>query len=228
MSLICVEMYPEDRVLVAYMPDPADFAIVQSEGWYRIPQQFAPKGLYAEYVAFYFGRKFGDEKWAIHYYAERLGHELLSRRELLPDEPEHPRADHLYYKVQLGRLRQLSRPIISLRWRRVTFVHTTWDRFQDAVELNDLFVAGGEYVDRVYAVLKDRGVRAERNYRVEENDKAYSVPLAILCVNGRIEITHDQIPKKEPDFSRFLDDILRETAVKGGPTAELGTNGFAC
>lgn len=221
-------MYPEDRVLVAYMPSPADFSLVQNEGWYRIPQKFAPKGLYAEYVAFYFGSKFGDEKWAIHYYAERLGHELVSRRELLPDEPDHPRADELYYKVQLGRLRQLSRPIISLRWRRVTFMHTTWDRFQDAVELNDLFVDGGEYVDRVYAVLKDRGIRAERNYRVEENHNAYSVPLAILCANGRIEITHDQIPKDEPDFSLFLDKVVRETAVKGGVIAELGTNGFSC
>ncbi len=221
-------MYPEDRVLVAYMPDPADFAIVQNEGWYRIPQKSAPKGLHAEYVAFYFGRKFGDEKWAIHYYAERLGYELVSRRELLADEPDHPHADALYYKVQLGRLRQLSRPIISLRWRRITFLHTTWDRFQDAVELNDLFVDGGEYVDRVYAVLKDQGIRAERNYRVEEGKSQYVVPLAILCTNGRIEITHDQIPKQEPEFSSFLDEIARETAVKGGVIAKLGTNGYSC
>ena len=222
------KMYPEDRVLVAYIPDPVDFDIVRNEGWYRIPQKFAPKGLYAEYIAFYFGRKFGDEKWAIHYYAERLGHELVSRRELFPDEPDHPRADALYYKVQLGRLRQLSRPIVSLRWRRVTFLHTTWDRFQDAVELNDLFIDGGEYVDRVYAVLKDRGIRAERNYHVEEEKAQYVVPLAILCTNGRIEITHDQIPTKEPDFARFLDEIMRETAVKGGVIAKLGTNGYSC
>ena len=209
-------MYPEDRVLVAYLPNPADFVVAQNEGWYRIPQKHAPKGLYAEYVAFYFGRKFGDEKWAIHYYAERLGHELVTRRALFPEDPNHPRADQLYYKVQLGRLRQLSRPIMSLRWRRVTFIHTTWDRFQDAVELNDLFVDGGEYVDRVYAVLKDRGIRADRNYRVEDAKPTYLVPLAILCQDGRIEITHDQIPSKEPDFTLFLDEIERETAVKGG------------
>ncbi len=209
-------MYPEDRVLVAYMPNLADFALVQNEGWYRIPQKHAPKGLYAEYIAFYFGRPFGDQKWAIHYYAPRLGHELLTRRELLPDQPNHPRADALYYKVQLGPLQQLSRPIMSLRWRRVTFAHTTWDRFQDAVELNDLFVDGGEYVDRVYAVLKERGIRAERNYQVKEDGLTYTVPLMVLCDNGRIEITHDQIPTKEGDFALFLDEIERETAVKGG------------
>ncbi|MCA9977622.1 MAG: hypothetical protein KC413_17805, partial [Anaerolineales bacterium] len=92
-------MYPEDRVLVAYVPDPADFAILQQEGWYRIPQQHAPKGLYAEYLAFYFGRRFGLEKWTISYYAPRLGHELVTRTALFPDEPDHPRAQALYYKV---------------------------------------------------------------------------------------------------------------------------------
>lgn len=209
-------MYPEDRVLIAYLPDPADFAIVQNEGWYRIPQKHVPKGLYAEYIAFYFGRKFGDEKWAIHYYAERLGHELLTRQELLPDQPNHPHADELYYKVQLGSLHHLDRPIMSLRWRRVTFIHTTWDRFQDAVEINDLYLDGGDYVDRVYIVLKDRGIRTERDYRVEEEKKVYTVPLAILCVNGRIDITHDKIPIREPDFSLFLDKIEREMAEKGG------------
>ncbi|MCA9978253.1 MAG: hypothetical protein KC413_20980, partial [Anaerolineales bacterium] len=147
-------MYPEDRVLVAYVPRPEDFALVQSEGWYRIPQQFAPKGLYAEYFAFYFGRHFGADKWAIHYFAPNLGHELVTRLALFPDEPDHPRAQDWYYKVQLGPLQRLERPILSLRWRRVTFIHSTWDRFTNAIEINDLFVDGDEFVDRLYAALK--------------------------------------------------------------------------
>lgn len=181
-------MYPEDRVLVAYVPRLADFALVQTENWYRIPQKHVPKGLYAEYIAFYFGRHFDGEKWAIHYYAPRLGHELTTRRTLMPHEPEHPRADDLYYKVQLGPLQRLERPIISLRWRRITFIHTTWDRFLDATEINDLFVEGGEYVDRLYATLKDRGIQAERQYRVEEPGVVYEVPLALFCVDGRLDI----------------------------------------
>ncbi len=149
-------MYPEDRVLVAYVPRPDDFARIEREGWYRIPLDFAPKGLYAEYFAFYFGRSFGDAKWAIHYYASTLGQELFRRRDLLPDEPDHPRADKIYYKVQLGPLQRLERPIISLRWRRITFIHTTWDRFQDAREINDLFVEGEPYVDRRFAILREQ------------------------------------------------------------------------
>lgn len=157
-------MYPEDRVLVAYMPRPSDFALLQKEGWYRIPQEHAPKGLFADYVAFYFGRSFTAEKWSICYYAPQVGHELVTRRELLPHEDNHPRADALYYKVQLGPLQKLKRPIVSLHWRRITFLHTTWDRFCDAAEINDLFVEGGEYVDRLYTTLRDGGERDSHTY----------------------------------------------------------------
>ena len=57
-------MYPEDRVLVAYVPRPSDFDLIRRDGWYRIPQRSAPKGLHAEYIAFYFGAAFGEEKYA--------------------------------------------------------------------------------------------------------------------------------------------------------------------
>ncbi len=207
-------MYPEDRVLVAYLPRPTDFAIIQQKGWYRIPQKHVPKGLYAEYIAFYFGRRFDDQKWAIHYYAPRLGHELTTRRALLPHEADHVRADDFYYKIQLGPLRQLERPIISLRWRRITFIHTTWDRFQDATEINDLFVEGGEYVDRLYAALKERGLQAERQYHVEEPGVVYEVPLSLLCDNGRIDIHPQQFAHFSPEEA--ADQIAQEVLEKGG------------
>ncbi len=148
-------MYPEDRVLVAYVPSPADFALIQEQGWYRIPYRHAPKGLYAEWIAFYFGAAFGPRKWAIHAYAPRLGHELAQRRDLLPHQPDHPRAQEWYYRVQLGPVQYRPRPIVSLHWRRIAFLHTTWDRFADAWEMNDLFLEGETYVDRAFSVLKD-------------------------------------------------------------------------
>jgi hypothetical protein len=154
-------MYPEDRVLVAPMPHPADFRLLQTQGWYRIPYRSAPKGLYAELYAFYFGGAFGAQKWAIHATAQRLGHELVRRRDLFPDQPDHPRADDWYYRVQLGPVQFLERPIISLQWRRITFLHTTWDRFREATEINDLFLDGDAYVDRAFSVLRDG--RSPRN-----------------------------------------------------------------
>lgn len=173
-------MYPEDRVLVAFMARPADFATVQQYGWYRIPQRHAPKGLHAEYYAFYFGRHFGAQKWSVVYYAPRLGYELTTRLALLPEEPAHPRAQELYYQVQLGSLQALAQPIISLHWRRITFIHTTGDRFQDAREINDLFVEGGGYVDRRYATLKDQEHHPQRQYTVQEGRGSYMQYLSKL------------------------------------------------
>lgn len=207
-------MYPEDPVLVAYVPEPADFEQIQQAGWYRIPEKFAPKGLHAEYIAFYFSQRFGPQKWAIHYYAARQGHELTTRRSLLPHQPNHPRADDWYYKVQLGPLQQLTQPIVSLRWRRITFIHTTWDRFQDAREINDLFVEGEPYVDRLYAVLKERGLQPERQYEVREAGEVYQVPLVVLCQSGRITIP--LTPLADSDFPQLIGQIEQEIARRGG------------
>ncbi|MCW5846615.1 MAG: hypothetical protein KIS95_05255 [Anaerolineae bacterium] len=209
-------MYPEDRVLVAYVPQPSDFDIIRRDGWYRIPQRFAPKGIHAEYLAFYFGSKFGGEKWAIHYYAPREGHELVRRRDLLPDQPNHPRADDIYYKVQLGPVQKLSQPIVSLRWRRVTFLHTTWDRFQDATEINDLFIEGGPYVDRLYATLKERGIYAERNYHVDGQSADHVVALSVPTRDGRVDVPYGDLPAGDKALLALAEALVQEIARQGG------------
>ena len=209
-------MYPEDRVLVAYVPQLADFNQIKTENWYRIPQKHAPKGLHAEYFAFYFGRRFGEEKWAIHYFAPQLGHELTTRLALMPNQPNHPRAQEMYYKVNLGPLQKLPEPIVSLRWRRITFLHTTWDRFQDAKEINDLFVDGEPYVDRLYATLKEQGIQVERNYIIRERGRVYQVPMMIFCKNGRITITQDQLEANLQSSEQFIKEIYSQISDAGG------------
>jgi hypothetical protein len=145
-----------------------------------------------------------------------MGHELTTRADLFPEEAGHPRADTLYYKVQLGPLQELTRPIVSLRWRRVTFLHTTWDRFQDATEINDLFVEGGAYVDRLYATLKERGLRPERNYAVKEKGATYAVPLAIPCRQGVVEVTEEELPQSDTEVVNLVEEITRAVASYGG------------
>ena len=163
-------MIADDRVLVAYVPRPTDFTLIETESWYRIPQKFAPKGLYSEYIAFYFGRRFGDQKWAIHYFAENRGHELVRRIDLIPNEPNHKRAQDIYYRVQLGPLQKLERPVISLQWRRILFIHTTGDRFAEASEINDLLLDGDTLVDRRFTTLNE--AKAEK-YRIAESVENY-------------------------------------------------------
>jgi hypothetical protein len=148
-------IHPDDRILVAYLPHPRDLELLQTGGWYRLPQKVVPKGLHAEYIAFYLGSKFGDQKWAIHFYAPKLGHELVRRLDLLPDEPEHPRAQEVYYKIQVGALLYLPEPIVSLRWRRFLFLHTTGDRLQTAREIRDLVIKGEGFSDREFVTLRE-------------------------------------------------------------------------
>jgi hypothetical protein len=126
------------RVLVCLVNNPRDLEIARWDHWYRIPLKHAPADYLADILAFYLTAPFGDEKWAIHEYAEVRGHELVRRVDLFPDEPTHPRASDLYYKMQLGPLQRLTRPIPSLKWRRIAFIETTGDRFMNALELGEL------------------------------------------------------------------------------------------
>ncbi|TET51378.1 MAG: hypothetical protein E3J64_07000 [Anaerolineales bacterium] len=205
-----------DRVLVAIMSRRRDFRIAQDEGWYRIPVRHAPASTTeAAVLAFYFTRPFGDEKWSIGWYAPVRGYELVSRRTLLPREPNHKRADERYYKMQLGPLVQLERPIPSLRWRRVTFIETSWDRFNAAEEINDLYASGA---DGLYVTLKDAGLNPERDFRVRERGKIYQVDLAVPCHKGTVTIVVGDRPGPasalhDPD----TDSVLRAADELGGP-----------
>ena len=179
--------HPADRVLVAVMNDRRDFEIARDEGWYRIPQKRAPESTTeAAALAFYFTKAFGDDKWAIHWYGPVRGHELSRRRDLLPDETEHPGAADAYYKLQLGPLMRLEQPILSLRWRRISFIETSWDRFTAAEEINDLYASGA---DGLYVTLKDYGLFPERDFTIREGGIEYLADLAIPCQNGTLAIS---------------------------------------
>ena len=183
-------MYPEDRVLVGVMPDPRDLDIARERHWYRVPEKSAPTGIHAEYIAFYFTSKYDEElRWAIHFFARRTGHELVRRIDLFPDQPDHPRANERYYQLQLGDLRRKSPPIRSLRWRRITFIQTTWDRFVAATEVNDLFSCDSIFVDRAYHALRKRGIVVDRAVEVREKQKTYLVDMVIPCRNGKVLVS---------------------------------------
>lgn len=123
------------------MPNPRDFEIARLLGWYRIPLRSAPKVINVDFLAFYQTGAFGEaHRWRIAYIAEVRGHELTTRAELLRDEADHPRAQEEYYKVQLGPLIELPRPITAGRWRRITFLYTTGELLHAARSVNELVV----------------------------------------------------------------------------------------
>jgi hypothetical protein len=204
--------HSSDRVLVAIMNNRRDFEVARDEGWYRIPQKHAPQSTTeAAALAFYFTKAFGEEdRWSIRWYAPVRGHELVRRRDLFPDEPDHPRAGEAYFKLQLGPLMQLELPIYSLRWRRVTFIETSWDRFTAAEEVNDLYASGA---DGLFITLKDEGFWPEREFEIREGGAVYTVDLAIPCQEGIVAIAVGDRPA--PDSAlRTPDPEAVRRAVK--------------
>jgi hypothetical protein len=218
-------MYPEDRVLVGVMPDPRDLELARAQRWYRVPEASAPRGIHAEYVAFYFTRRFPEElRWAVHFYARRTGHELVRRIDLFPEEPGHPRANDRYYKIQLGELRHRNPPIVSAHWRRITFIQTTWDRFIAAREVNDLYSTDDGFVDRIYHALKRAGIQPDRQIAIVEQGTRYTVDMMIPCQTGAVVISRGEdrpkdaleLPEDEADAVNRIQTAIRQ---KGGPLA---------
>jgi hypothetical protein len=182
-------MNADDVVLVALINSPRDLEIAISERWYRIPAKHAPKFFSgAQYLAFYLPSAFGARKWSIDTYAEVRGHELARRRDLIPEEPNHPRADEVYYKLQLGDIEEREPPIKSKRGRRVLFLWTNGDKFENAREWNDLYVRTPAH-DKLFGALRDENLDVERETFVREGHARYRVDFLIYLAQGRLAIS---------------------------------------
>ena len=150
---------PTDLILVTFLPTLRDLEIARLLGWYRIPLRTAPKVVAVDYLAFYQPSSFGERGGQIEYIAEVRGHELTTRGELLKDEADHPRAKEEYYKIQLGALEVLPRPILAGRWRRITFLYTTGALVSTARTVNDLVVRSDER-EVLWRSLRERALSA--------------------------------------------------------------------
>ena len=146
---------PLGLVLVAVMPSPRDLEIARLLGWYRIPLRSAPRLLAVDYLAFYLPVAFGAAGGRVAYAARLRGHELTTRQALLKDEPDHPAAEQEYYKMILGGLIALPRPIEAGRWKRFSFIYTTGENLLRAEEVNDLVIRSEERGE-LWRTLRDR------------------------------------------------------------------------
>lgn len=155
---------PTSLVLVAVIKNPRDMEIARLLGWYRIPLRTAPKVIAVDYLAFYQTGAFGDEKLRIQFIAPVCGHELTTRAELLKSEADHPRAREEYYKIQIGALESLSKPILAETWHRITFLYTTGEYLMAADTVNDLVVQSDER-QLLWQALRER---ANQKYGEQE------------------------------------------------------------
>lgn len=178
-----MDMQPTSMILVALMPKARDMEIARLFGWYRIPMKSAPKILRVDYIAFYQTADFGAERGGrIERYAPVLGVELTTRAELFRSEPDHPRAQEYYYKIQIGALQSLPQPILAGKWRRFLFIYTNGRQFQTAKTIRDLAITGAEH-KIFWQALRERGLASDTASFPTDDESYSSADLLFLLGN---------------------------------------------
>jgi len=107
------------EVLIAIINNPLDFALARDKHWYRIPISSVSKWLKSrwppQWLAFYQTKVFGQEAYAVRYYAQVLDTRQAYRWQLFPDQPHDEGSSRRYYQIMLRPLQRLPKPIISRR-----------------------------------------------------------------------------------------------------------------
>ena len=119
-----------------------------------IPVKRAPRRVGADYLAFYMTGAFpAEERHRILFYAPTRAYRLATRAQLLPEEADHPRAQDLYFRIEIGPLQRLEPAIVSHKLRRITFISTRLDRLLSAREVVDLWDKE-RHLDELQAALR--------------------------------------------------------------------------
>jgi len=178
-------------VLVAVVNNRQDFERAREEHWYRIPVKRAPRQIAAEYLALYQTGKFGEQGQRINVYAPILRYHVATRAQLIPGQPNHPRAQEQYFKLELGDFITLPQPITNARQPRLTFITTTLSRLLSARDISDLWLRAAAR-QKLYAAVRERGLAVECWYPVALSDRP-EADMALLGPNGRINVYIDEM-----------------------------------
>lgn len=187
----------DPAALVVIVPTVTDWGHITTEHWYRIPVKRAPTRIHVAYLAFYHPRAFENWQYSVRYMAPVQQVHVMSRRELLPEEAAHPRANELYYRFDLAELEELPHPIISENLRRITFIPTRLSLLYSSTEIGQLWDRETA-VDRLKKALEIREVPCASPYTISMEDHAIQVDLAIPCTSGGVGVLCGLVdPSKE-------------------------------
>lgn len=187
-------MASRGEVLVAIINNRLDFAIAREKHWYRVPLSSKERWLKDRWpptwLAFYQTKMFGEEAYAVNYYAKVQSIRQVYRWQLFPNQPRDVKSNRQYYQLVFEPLQRLPAPIFSRRRRRIVFIPTTWQKFINSTEINDLYDESS-LEDRLWTALKRLQIQAERQEFVTINDRNYFLDFAIYCASGKIDVETD-------------------------------------
>ena len=184
----------KEHLLVGIVNRVSDFKIIHNELWYRIPVDKADKMLKdrwpPKWIAFYYTSRIKKYPQMILHYGKVLRIDIKSREELFPNEKTNYKTLRKYYKISFEEILTLPKPILGRRWRKIVFIESTYKKFINANEVNDLF-DGSRLEDRLWAEFKRNGISAERQEPVKIDDKYYFLDFSIHCKKGKLDIETD-------------------------------------
>lgn len=203
------------EMLIAILNNLDDFELAHDQHWYRIPVSSVNKWLRErwppQWLSFYQTKIFGPEAYAIHYYAQVLHIRQVFRWQLFPNDYSEKR-DRRYYQIYLASLKQLPKPIPSHRWRRIIFIPTTWQKFTEAEEINDLY-DDSSLEDDLWVQFKRWHINAERQEFVTVKGKIYALDFAVYCAEGKLDVETDgDLWHANP--KRAAQDNVRDNALE--------------
>src|SRR5690606_22930372 len=143
-----------------------------------------------KYIAFYMGKNFKENGFKIQYYGKISNIQLMTRKELFPNEIENDKSDKLYYKISIDTLEKLDKPILSNRNRMVVFINSTLYNFQKAKEINDLFFES-PIEEVLWKEFKVNKINAERQFHVKMKSRTYILDFALFCKQIKLGIECD-------------------------------------
>lgn len=187
-------MPTQSEMLVAIVNNKRDFTIIQEHNWYRIPvtsvKKFLNERWPPQWVAFYLTKVFGEEAYSVRYYAQVIDIRKAYRYQLFPNEEQNEKTNKKYFQLMISPLKKLPKPILSRRWRRIVFIPTTWQKFINAIEINDLY-DGSPLEDRLWAEFKRHNIPAVRQVFLTVKKQNYFLDFAVYCDKGNLDVETD-------------------------------------
>lgn len=206
-----IKNHPKNQiVLVGVLRNKRDLNILLTEKWYRIPKTDAPKQPF-NYLAFYQPNSFGRQGKSIRYYARVLNYQTIKRKDLLPNELDHPRVYDDYFQIRLGKIKKLPQPIRNVIPRRISFGFTTLNHLLKSKNILQLYnVTPTEKI--VENDLRRAGIKAIAQY-VLRGKKRYCLDFAIFCKQGAMAIECDN-KKAHANPSQQEKDKIKNTFLR--------------
>ena len=182
--------------LIALWKDVKDYNIAMEQHWYRIPVTSAPmivQDKRIKYIAFYQTSKFGADAFVVRWFARVKKIRIVHRQDLFVKEKKNPKTKKIYYKLEFDKLRELPKPIPSIRHRPIIFISTTHKKLKEAKEINDLFYES-PIEERMWEAFKKEEINAERQYEVimgKGKNQRFYLDFAVPCKTRKLGVECD-------------------------------------